>query len=83
MSDGEDFELDSDETFGFTENENDAAWMTAHVVIQVGILIGAHVHKSALFVLLALFSQARRIFQYFQLSNFHLHLLSYLALKNC
>ncbi len=59
MSDGEDFELDSDETFGFTENENDAAWMTAHVVIQVGILIGAHVHKSALFVLLALFSQVR------------------------
>ncbi len=43
------FERDSDETVGFTENENDAAWMTAHVVIQVGILIGAHVHKSALF----------------------------------
>jgi hypothetical protein len=59
MSDGEDFELDSDESFGFTENENDAAWMTLHVVIQVAILIAAHVHKSALFVLFALVSQVR------------------------
>ena len=59
MSDGEDFELDSDQSFGFTENENDAAWMTLHVVIQVAILIAAHVHKSALFVLFALVSQVR------------------------
>jgi hypothetical protein len=40
MSDGEDLELDSDESFGFTENENDVAWMTVPVVIQVAILIG-------------------------------------------
>ncbi len=57
MSDGEDFELDSDKSFGFTENENDAAWMTIHVAIQIAILIVAHVYKSALFVLFALFSQ--------------------------
>ncbi len=60
MSDGEDFELDSDESFGFTENENDAAWMTLHIVVQVAILIAAHVHKSALFVLFALFSQVKQ-----------------------
>ena len=59
MSDGEDFELDSDQSFGFTEKENDAAWMTVHVVIQIAILIVAHVHKSALFVLFALFSQVK------------------------
>ena len=64
MSDGEDFELDSDETFGFTVTENDAAWMTLHIVIQVAILIAAHVHKSALFVLFAFFSQVRRCFQF-------------------
>ena len=57
MSDGEDFELDSDESFDFTENENDAAWMTLHVSMQIVILIAAHVHKSAMFVLLALLSQ--------------------------
>ena len=74
MSDGEDFELDSDETFGFTENENDAAWMTFHVVVQVVILIAAHVHKSALFVLLALFSQARCRFQPF---NYPIFTLTY------
>ncbi len=73
MSDGEDFELDSDETFGFTVTENDAAWMTLHIVIQVAILIAAHVHKSALFVLFALFSQVRRCFQFISiLAQFYL-----------
>ena len=61
MSDGEDFELDSDESFDFTENENDAAWMTLHVAVQIVILIAAHVHKSALFVLFALQSQVMPI----------------------
>jgi hypothetical protein len=57
MSDGEDFELETDVSFDFTENENDAAWMTLHVTLQIMILIAAHVHKSAPFVLFALISQ--------------------------
>ena len=62
MSDGEDFELESDISFDFTENENDAAWMTLHVTVQIIILIAAHVHKSALFVLFALLSQVAHFY---------------------